>query len=98
LLDTPVEPAGIRNSACNDEDVANVARLDVPGLVVPPANALEANALEANALEANALEANALEMIIPLFVTQPYITDQKRARSRPEERAMGFRRRPSAFG
>ena len=83
MLDTPVEPAGIRNSACNDEDVANVARLDVPGLVVPPANALEANALE---------------MIIPLFVTQPYITDQKRARSRPEERAMGFRRRPSAFG
>jgi hypothetical protein len=26
------------------------------------------------------------------------IADPKRARSRPEERAMGFRRRPSAFG
>src|SRR5262245_1531112 len=39
--DAPVEPAGVRNGACHDEDVADVARLYVPGLVVPPANALE---------------------------------------------------------
>jgi hypothetical protein len=36
--DAAVEPAGVWNGSCHNEDVADVARLDVPGLVVPPAN------------------------------------------------------------
>lgn len=39
--DAAVEPAGIWNGACHNEDMADVVQLDIPGLIVPPANTLE---------------------------------------------------------
>jgi hypothetical protein len=39
--DAPVEPVGVGNGSCHNEDVADVAPLNVPGLIVPPVNSLE---------------------------------------------------------
>src|SRR5215813_9808836 len=36
-----IEPTRVGDGAGHDEDMAYVARLNLPGLVVPPANALE---------------------------------------------------------